>query len=193
MSKHDLRARPIYHRLKRESIDAHLSIVFAALAVSRLVEDRTGWSIRRFVRTPAATAPSISAPPNTYSPPATHFIGDADRPRQPPDPRNDLAVVWAEPALEQFPGLPVQPARHDRARVRVQSDTRTIPLHWGLPHLRLYRAGPLLPGNPRSHVVRPQPGPPYRLSDKSQVPAANRSRKNTATGTTGAPLTSSSR
>jgi hypothetical protein len=50
MSKHDLAARPIYHH-KRESMDAHLTIVFAALAVGRLVEDRTGWSIRRFVRT----------------------------------------------------------------------------------------------------------------------------------------------
>jgi Transposase DDE domain len=50
MSKHDLAARPIYHH-KRESIEAHLTIVFAALAVSRLVEDRTGWSIRKFVRT----------------------------------------------------------------------------------------------------------------------------------------------
>jgi hypothetical protein len=50
MSKHDLAARPIYHH-KRESIEAHLGIVFAALAVSRLVEDRTGWSIKRFVRT----------------------------------------------------------------------------------------------------------------------------------------------
>ena len=50
MSKHDLAARPIYHH-KRESIQAHLSIVFAALAVSRLVEDRTGWSIKKFVRT----------------------------------------------------------------------------------------------------------------------------------------------
>jgi len=50
MSKHDLAARPIYHH-KRESIEAHLTIVFAALAVSRLVEDRTGWSIRRFIRT----------------------------------------------------------------------------------------------------------------------------------------------
>ena len=50
MSKHDLAARPIYHH-KRESIDAHLTIVFAALAVSRLVEERTDWSIRRFVRT----------------------------------------------------------------------------------------------------------------------------------------------
>ena len=34
MSKHDLQARPIYHH-KRESIEAHLSVVFAALAVSR--------------------------------------------------------------------------------------------------------------------------------------------------------------
>jgi Transposase DDE domain len=50
MSKHDLAARPIYHH-KRESIEAHLSIVFAALAVGRLVEDRTDWSIRKFVQT----------------------------------------------------------------------------------------------------------------------------------------------
>jgi transposase len=50
MSKHDLKARPIYHH-KRESIEAHLSIVFAALAITRLVEDRTGWSIKKFVRT----------------------------------------------------------------------------------------------------------------------------------------------
>ncbi|CAM3706517.1 hypothetical protein GCM10009799_27520 [Nocardiopsis rhodophaea] len=50
MSKHDLRARPIYHR-KRDSIEAHLTIVFAALAVSRWIEAASGWSIRKFVRT----------------------------------------------------------------------------------------------------------------------------------------------
>jgi hypothetical protein len=50
MSKHDLKARPIYHH-KRDSIQAHLSIVFAALAITRLIEDRTGWSIKKFVRT----------------------------------------------------------------------------------------------------------------------------------------------
>ena len=50
MSKSDLQARPIYHR-KRDSIEAHLSVVFAALAVSRWIEGRTGWSIRRFVKT----------------------------------------------------------------------------------------------------------------------------------------------
>jgi hypothetical protein len=50
MSKHDLRARPIYHH-KRESIEAHLNVVFAALAVTHFIETATGWSIKRFVRT----------------------------------------------------------------------------------------------------------------------------------------------
>jgi transposase len=50
MSQHDLQARPIYHH-KRESIEAHLTIVLAALAVSRWIETQTRWSIRRFVRT----------------------------------------------------------------------------------------------------------------------------------------------
>jgi transposase len=50
MSKHDLQARPIYHH-KRDSIDAHLTIVFAALAVSHFIETQTGWSIKKFVRT----------------------------------------------------------------------------------------------------------------------------------------------
>ena len=50
MSKHDLQARPIYHH-NRESIDAHLTIVFAALAVSHWIEHQTGWSIKKFVRT----------------------------------------------------------------------------------------------------------------------------------------------
>jgi hypothetical protein len=50
MSKHDLRARPVY-RHKRESINAHLTVVFAALAVTRFIENRTSWSIKRFVRT----------------------------------------------------------------------------------------------------------------------------------------------
>jgi transposase len=36
MSKHDLQARPVYHHL-RDSIEAHLTVVFAALAVSRWI------------------------------------------------------------------------------------------------------------------------------------------------------------
>jgi transposase len=50
MAKSDLQARPVYHRT-RDSIEAHLTIVLAALAVSRWLEAATGWSIRKFVRT----------------------------------------------------------------------------------------------------------------------------------------------
>ena len=49
IAKSDLKARPIFHH-KRESIDAHLTIVFAALAISRHIEDATKISIRRFVQ-----------------------------------------------------------------------------------------------------------------------------------------------
>ncbi|VBA48260.1 hypothetical protein LAUMK142_01217 [Mycobacterium pseudokansasii] len=41
MSKHDLQARPVYHH-KRQSIDAHLTIVFAAMALTHWIEHRTG-------------------------------------------------------------------------------------------------------------------------------------------------------
>ena len=50
MSKHDLQARPIYH-YTRDSIEAHLSIVVAAMAVSHYIETQTCWSIKKFVRT----------------------------------------------------------------------------------------------------------------------------------------------
>ena len=50
MSKHDLQARPIYHHI-RESIEVHLSIVVAAMALSHWIEAQTGWSIKKLVRT----------------------------------------------------------------------------------------------------------------------------------------------
>ena len=50
MSKTDLRARPMFART-RDSIEAHLTIVFTALAVSREVQNRTGLSLRRVLRT----------------------------------------------------------------------------------------------------------------------------------------------
>jgi len=50
MSKSDLAARPIFART-RDAIEAHLTIVFTALAVSREVQNRTGLSLRRFLRT----------------------------------------------------------------------------------------------------------------------------------------------
>jgi hypothetical protein len=49
MAKTDLKARPIYHR-KRDAIEAHLTIVLAALAISRNIERLTGISIKQFVK-----------------------------------------------------------------------------------------------------------------------------------------------
>jgi hypothetical protein len=49
IAKSDLKARPVFHH-KRESIDAHLTIVFAALAISRHIECTTRVSIRKFVQ-----------------------------------------------------------------------------------------------------------------------------------------------
>jgi transposase len=50
MAKSDLRARPMFHH-EHESIEAHLTIVFAALAVSRHLQQLTGVSIKNIVRT----------------------------------------------------------------------------------------------------------------------------------------------
>ncbi len=49
MSKTDLRARPIFHRT-RDAIEAHLTVVFTALAVSRVVQERSGFAIGKVVK-----------------------------------------------------------------------------------------------------------------------------------------------
>ena len=49
MAKSDLRARPIYHH-NRDAIEAHLTIVLAALAISRTIEYQTGISIKQFLK-----------------------------------------------------------------------------------------------------------------------------------------------
>ena len=49
MSKHDLRARPVFHHT-RDAIEAHLTMVMAALAVARYLQDTTGINIKRVIR-----------------------------------------------------------------------------------------------------------------------------------------------
>ena len=49
MSKTDLRARPIFHHT-REAIEAHLTIVFAALAVAHYLTAATDMSIKKIVQ-----------------------------------------------------------------------------------------------------------------------------------------------
>ena len=50
MAKSDFKARPIFHR-KRDSIEAHLTIVLTALAIGRKIEAKTGMSIKQFIKT----------------------------------------------------------------------------------------------------------------------------------------------
>lgn len=50
MTKSDLRARPVFHH-QREAIEAHLTVVFAALAIARHFQDTTGITINKLVRT----------------------------------------------------------------------------------------------------------------------------------------------
>jgi transposase len=50
MAKSDLKARPIFHR-KRDSIEAHLTVVFTALAIGRRIEAKSGVSIKQFIKT----------------------------------------------------------------------------------------------------------------------------------------------
>jgi len=49
MTKSDLQARPIFHQT-RDSIEAHLTVCFAALAISRYIQDKTKISIKKFVQ-----------------------------------------------------------------------------------------------------------------------------------------------
>ena len=50
MSKHDLPARPVFHHT-REVTWAHLTMVMASLAVARYLQDVTGISVKRVIRT----------------------------------------------------------------------------------------------------------------------------------------------
>ncbi len=67
VSKNDLRAKPIYHHLM-ESIQAHLAIVFAALATWNRPP---AGALRSSSPRCAATAPFRSKPASTPSPPKT--------------------------------------------------------------------------------------------------------------------------
>jgi hypothetical protein len=49
MSKTDLEARPMFHRT-REAIEAHLTIVFTALAVAHCIQERSGLAIANVIK-----------------------------------------------------------------------------------------------------------------------------------------------
>nr|WP_189349182.1 transposase [Zhihengliuella salsuginis] len=49
MTKNDLGARPVFHH-QRDVIDAHLTVVFAALAIGRHLQEAPGMSLKKLVR-----------------------------------------------------------------------------------------------------------------------------------------------
>ena len=49
MSKHDLRARPVFHHT-RDATWAHLTVGMASLAVAGYLQEATGISIKRVIR-----------------------------------------------------------------------------------------------------------------------------------------------
>jgi hypothetical protein len=93
VSKHDLRARPIYHH-KRESIEAYLAIVFAALAVTHEIEDEDRL-VNQEVRPDRSPLPHRRHPRRR---PRPHRRGAApDRPTRRPGPDHltpTCALVW---------------------------------------------------------------------------------------------------
>ena len=78
MSETHLRARAIFHHTK-DAIETHLTIVFAALAISRRIQDQTGMSIKKIVR---ALRPiqqitiTIAGHPHTAADPLTDAARD---------------------------------------------------------------------------------------------------------------------
>ena len=91
MAKSDLAARPMFHRI-RDSIEAHLTVVFAALAVSREAQARTGVSIKEIIQ---------------------HY-GDREQPRSASwneDDRLDLAIptLTPEPSSTTSPRVVTKP------------------------------------------------------------------------------------
>ena len=63
------------------------------------------------------------------------LIGHRHRPRQITQPPQDLPVIRRQPALEHLTGLPIKSTSDYRTCVHIQTNARTLNLHWGLPHL----------------------------------------------------------
>jgi hypothetical protein len=87
MTKSDLAARPMFART-RDAIEAHLTIVFTALAVSRTVQTSTGLSLRRVLRTlkPLRSADieingTIQTFPPDLNPDHTKILNDLTNPK----------------------------------------------------------------------------------------------------------------
>ena len=84
MSKNDLRARPMFHHT-RDAIEAHLTIVFTALAVAHNIQERTGLSIAKVIKRcgRCGRRPSPSTAPPRHSHPKSQQLNKKPWPTSP--------------------------------------------------------------------------------------------------------------
>jgi hypothetical protein len=130
MSKTDLRARPMFHRT-RDAIEAHLTIVFTALALAREAQNRTGLAIRNLVRQlrPLRSATiAINGAVQTNLPRDRRPAADpARRPQKATGSRtNRLSQVGSEARMRQEPAG-VRYAAVPQAASTVRSSTSRAP------------------------------------------------------------------
>jgi hypothetical protein len=130
MTKGDLRARPVFHH-QREAIEAHLTVVFAALAVARHLQDTAGTSIKiiQTPRTARSATIEISGQRLTFNPDLTVPDGRTVRPAAPATQQNstrataDLHTGYQRhreperPVPVRGPGPPPLPDRAGRPQV----------------------------------------------------------------------------
>ena len=113
MTKSDLQARPIYHR-KRDSIEAHLTIVLAALAVSRWIE-HAHRLVHPQVRQDSPPLPHDPDPAaTTSSPPPTPSPTTCAKPSKQSTAAADLRTSLAElRTADRVPSMPTYPIAAD--------------------------------------------------------------------------------
>ena len=87
--------------------------------------------------------------PGQTEPGRPSLVRHRHRPRQLPQPVQDRLRRRHQPPPHHLPGHRVQTTRHDRPRVHVQTNTRTLNEHRGLPQMSALPTGPLPAGNPR--------------------------------------------
>ncbi|WP_167202830.1 hypothetical protein [Actinomyces respiraculi] len=87
MSTHDLTARPVLHH-QRDAIEAHLTVVMTALALARHLQQTTGISIRRIIRTLTPLQEvtiNINGHKTTAQPRTTPTTANILKPLRPPE------------------------------------------------------------------------------------------------------------
>jgi hypothetical protein len=105
---------------KRDSIEAHLTVVSAGLAVSCRIEEATAWSIRNFVRT-ARRYRTIEIQAGTHTITATEPLPDDLRQALEATRRTSRRAHQPEPTRGQSHPRPLDPRNRRMKRLSVRA------------------------------------------------------------------------